>query len=504
MPHTFAGPGRSVYLWEQHNGRMKKFRQVLWGDWLEIDPARQATAGFVPIVWAKRSPTKRKPLWIRNNETTDQRPLEIIFVDVGQGDGAVLITPERGAGERIVVIDAGERDNMCRFLNGRFKAYRGFDFHAAVITHPDADHYFGFKKVFEDHDIGFERIYHNGLMELPVSGKFEKIGGTIRDDNQQITYIGRLWQTHGEVENDFGGAVDIGRYWFPGVVRAALDNPRIGEFRMLSNQHGTVEDGRCYMPDFAPGDQRGYTIEVLGPVVETDSRGEPRLRRISSYGKTKNGHSVLLRLQFGDFSILFGGDLNKPAEQFLLRHYTGRSRLPSSGQAYTEALESARGRFRSEVMKTCHHGATDVTDMFLDAVNPACFIISSGDAEGHVHPRPDLLGRLGRFGRGKSPVLLSTELQRSTRSAEDPNAVRGLLALVESLAQDPTPAALAEAKRRIRHLGRDNVDVYGAIYLKTDGDRLITAFKIETGSEIKKWFYFEYRINAGGELTVTD
>lgn len=30
-------------------------------------------------------------------------------------------------------------------------------------------------------------------------------------------------------------------------------------------------------------------------------------------GKTKNGHSVLLRLEYRDLSVLFGGDLNTPA-----------------------------------------------------------------------------------------------------------------------------------------------------------------------------------------------
>mgnify|MGYP005863100885 CR=1 FL=1 len=227
-------------------------------------------------------------------------------------------------------------------------------------------------------------------------------------------------------------------------------------------------------------------------------------RKTKDYGKTKNGHSVLLRLQYGDFGVFFGGDLNKPAEQFLLHHYTGLSLLPTSGRPYSEALKMIRERFRSEVMKTCHHGSADVTEMFIDAVNPACFISSSGDAEGHVHPRPDLLGKLGKFGRGKAPVLLSTELQRSTREAESTGTVSALLKLVEDLAQNPTEAAVEEAKRKILHLGRNNVDVYSAIYLKTDGKRLITAFKIETGSEPKKWFYFEYHIGASGELVVTD
>ena len=49
-------------------------------------------------------------------------------------------------------------------------------------------------------------------------------------------------------------------------------------------------------------------------------------------------------------------------------------------------------------------------------------------------------------------------------------------------------------------LGRSNVSVYGTIYLKTDGERLVTAFRIETGSDKKKWFMFEYAFDASGAL----
>ncbi|QGW83408.1 hypothetical protein [Variovorax paradoxus] len=77
-------------------------------------------------------------------------------------------------------------------------------------------------------------------------------------------------------------------------------------------------------------------------------------------------------------------------------------------------------------MKSCHHGSEKVTDAFLDAVNPAAFIISSGDEEGHIHPRPDLLGR------GGLPVILSTELQRSSRAMENKNSVDALMAGIDN------------------------------------------------------------------------
>lgn len=154
-------------------------------------------------------------------------------------------------------------------------------------------------------------------------------------------------------------------------------------------------------------------------------------------------------------------------------------------------------------MKVCHHGSEKVTDAFMEAVNPACFVISSGDQEGHVHPRPDLLGRLGRLGRGESPVLLSTELQRSTRAREDRDLIDQLHKDIESLASNPTGDLKKSISDQIRVLSKTNVEVYGAIYVKTDGERLITAFKIETGSDLKKWFYFEYTIDPSGILSLS-
>lgn len=493
--------GDNFYLFEED--RATKVRQVLWGDFLSVES--EEPDGWLKIIWARNSPNHRRELYIPKEHTVETRPLEVIFVDVGQGDGAVLITPERGDDERIVVIDAGERDNMARFLNARFRTYRGFDFDAAVITHPDMDHYFGFKPIFSDHDIGFRTIFHNGLVERPVSGKFQKLGGWVTDPETGIPYVEDLAEDDDKIEELFSDSDANGQFVFPGVMFEAIENPKIEHFRMLSTEHGALVNGRVYMPGFSPADDRGYTIEVVGPVVERDAAGMPRLRKIGDYGETKNGHSVLLRLEYGDFKVLFGGDLNDKAERFLLTHYAGTDEFPSRGsQTYKDMIADASKTFRADVMKVCHHGSEKVTDAFLQTVNPACFIISSGDDEGHVHPRPDLLGRLGRFGRGDAPVLLSTELQRSTRELEDQDLVDRLDDDISRLAEQPTQELLEDVQRRVGELARTNVSVYGAIYLKTDGERLITAFRIETGSQIKKWFYFEYVFDEDGQLELVE
>jgi hypothetical protein len=401
-----------------------------------------------------------------------------------------------------VVIDAGVSGIMHAFLDKRFR-YLGepMKLHAAIMTHPDTDHYFGFDTIFAaSQKFGFDVVYHNGLAERPVNGQFEKLGGLKHDAASGINYLTDLAETRDDMETLFGATVDIKNFDFPRVMRAALGNPNIADMRMLSTAHGIEADGRVWMPGFEPSSERDYAIEVLGPVAETDAQGRFRLRKLGSYGETKNGHSVLLRLHFGKFKVLFGGDLNDKAEKFLLARYAGLAQFPRVGsEAYRAMIDEAAKWFSAEIMKTCHHGSEKVTDAFLDTVSPAAFVISSGDEEGHVHPRPDLLGRLGKRGRGDSPVILSTELQRSTREQADQRAVEDLTRGVLNLTDGTSETVRNKIIDGIWELGRSNVTVYGTIYLKTDGERLVTAFRIETGSETKKWFTFEYAF-VGDEL----
>lgn len=497
LPKTARGKSIKTYLYKEN--RTTKVRQVLWGDWLTVDGEEQD--GWLRVIWGPNSP-EPETLYIDKDHTTDTRPLEIIFLDVGQGDGAVLITPERDDTEAVFVIDAGISENMHEFLSKRFKAYsENVHFHAAVITHPDEDHYGGFGSIFGSPAFGFDVVYHSGIVERPVSGTFEKVGGLKEDQNEGRSYVEDLAVGKAEIEQTFGGGVDIGDFEFPKVMRLALENQNIHDFAMLSSDHGTKEDDRTWVPGFAPSDGRGYRIEVVGPVVEVDANGKPRLRRIGSYGETKNGHSVLLRLHFGEFKVLFGGDLNDKAEKFLLRHYSGVNQIPKAGtDAYKDMIDKAAEWFRSDIMKVCHHGSEKVTDAFIQTVFPAAFVISSGDEEGHVHPRPDLLGRLGKLGRSATPVILSTELQRSTRDLEDEKMVRALSERVLQFQDSPTDKRRDRILDDIWALGRSNVTVYGTIYLKTDGERLVTAFRIETGSEKKKWFTFEYKFGDNDEL----
>ncbi len=529
MGHVFVSispddPYEKVYL---YNARGRKVRQVLWGDWLSLAEDEDLTDGqsdsstwlWVRWGWSSPDPEKRQLLKIKRKYTASARPLEIIFVDVGIGDGAVLITPERDMGEgavaenseeRIIVIDAGKESHMRDFLDSRFKAYRrGFNFHAAVVTHPDSDHYYGFNKIVSTSKITFDTLYHNGIAELNSADNFDRLGGTREAGG--TTYLDSIITDDATMRQTFDPA--HGRTnWYAKVIGKGISKENVGSFEMLGVNVGPAEDGRFWMPGFAPSDGRPYTIEVLGPWVERPFGDDtPTLRTFdNSVGKTKNGHSVLLRLEYKNFTVLFGGDLNKPSEMFLLQKLAGLDAWPSTDAGKDAMVAAASARLSSHVMKSCHHGSSDVTDEFIKAVRPAAYVISSGDQDAnYVHPRPDLLGRLGRLGWGNAPVLLSTELQRSTRDIDNSDLVRKLSKKIRELVSD-TAQGTIDAEERTEKLddlledfgglALPSVAVDGAIYVKTDGETLITAFKKETQDAKSKWFYYAYRIAGDGEL----
>ncbi|MEM8931873.1 MAG: MBL fold metallo-hydrolase, partial [Acidobacteriota bacterium] len=131
-----------------------QIQHCLWGDWVRV--TGDAVDGMAPVH------VRGHDGFMHDEDLQDERVLEIVFVDVGQGDGCLVVTPD----DRKLVIDAGIGDNMCRFLNWRFRFAGGVrEFDAAIITHPDKDHYNGFDALFAEENVRWKRIYHNGIME---------------------------------------------------------------------------------------------------------------------------------------------------------------------------------------------------------------------------------------------------------------------------------------------------------------------------------------------------
>lgn len=95
-------------------------------------------------------------------------------------------------------------------------------------------------------------------------------------------------------------------------------------------------------------------------------------------GTNENAASMVLLLEYGDFSALFTGDLEKEGEKVLLTKHQKEGFLPDCA-----------------VLKVAHHGSDHSTSQeFLNAVKPEIAVISCSRNNPYGHPGKELLQRL--------------------------------------------------------------------------------------------------------------
>jgi competence protein ComEC len=117
----------------------------------------------------------------------------------------------------------------------------------------------------------------------------------------------------------------------------------------------------------------GAVISVLAPIKPYFTKSELR------DGATEpNANSVVVRLDYKNFSMLFTGD----------------------AEAETEARMIASGvNLKAKILKVGHHGSRYATsDAFLQAVHPEAAIISVGAENKYGHPTQEALDRLKNSG----------------------------------------------------------------------------------------------------------
>jgi beta-lactamase superfamily II metal-dependent hydrolase len=465
---VFAEPGGKKPT-EQGKGALE---QLLWGDYVGVRGPEQDG-------WVRVCTRHVREGWVRKSEIRKDRLLEVIFVDIGQGDGCLVVTP----GDRHILIDAGQGDNFIRFLRWRYPKFaKEREFESIVISHPDADHYAGFKELFgpDCPKVTVGTVYHNGIVERNAEKKGDTLGPRAKDGG--VTYLTDVVKDKARLQDLLSDSSAWKKKAYPTMLKEALECGRITDIRQLCEEDK-------HMPGYGPGENTfGVTIEVLGPIIEPDAAGNPRLRwfgSTSEIGPTKNGHSVVLRLQYRDVSMLLGGDLNIPSEQLLLGHHTGLPIPPANEEERRLVVEAARKVFRVDVAKSCHHGSADFSELFLDAVNPIATVISSGDEEPHAHPRADALGTIGKFSRGTRPLIFGTELSRSASEAiKNPNVVqekfRKAQAKIQGAKTDEDRQKAVDAFEKLVKTIQRSIGTYGAVNVRTDGERVVIAYKIET------------------------
>ena len=427
--------------------------------------------------------------WIKTSEVQKERILEVNFVDIGQGDGCHVVMPD----DRHFVIDAGEGDNMHRFLSWRYNLRRkknSMNDLTAIISHPDQDHYKGFQQLFDNSQLSFSKIYHNGLVER-ANDPSSTLGSSTKIKGRK--YLNDIIKDDASMKALLNDPSKRYRKNYPKTLYKAIQNPSNSnvEFNILHKD-------RKFVPGYE--DDKDVTLKVLGPILEKDDSGTSVLKYFKSPGKTKNGHSVILKLEIGKLKVLLGGDLNIESENFLLEKYTGvapdklkkkihkeedQDKLEVLNKQWSEMIEKGTEVFRSDVAKACHHGSHHFTTEYLQSVDAIATVISSGDNESHCHPRPDALGAFGKYGRGERPLIFSTELARSHKETiKKPHEYKRSISYhVGKIDKETDPDKKKKLEKKLDQILATierTVAVYGMICLRTDGDKAIITQKLET------------------------
>ncbi len=380
----------------------KKLLELLWGDQVTV-----LTTGTSRSKVRARGKTG----YVKNSALGDESLLEVYFIDVGQGDGVLIRTPDG----RHLMIDGGYTrakqptgKNAADFVDWKFaKDYGLGQIHLDVMmaSHNDADHYGGLWDLLnvdeieelDAQDVRVDAFYHAGVGWWINSSDGKRWLGPTSADGKFLTQLmGKRSQVVAALKEDADPKLQ--GEWAEFMKTATKAKTLDGSATPIQRLSQTD----THVPGF-DGSSGGVAIRVLGP-VETKVDGQPALHNYASAdSKNTNGNSLLLRLDYKRSRILLTGDLNKDSQRQLLDDYTGN-----------------RIELQCDVAKACHHGSDDVSYEFLSAMRPAVTVISSGDNEGHDHPRPAIVAASATTGYLKiaddeivTPLVYSTELARS-------------------------------------------------------------------------------------------
>jgi competence protein ComEC len=248
--------------------------------------------------------------------------LRIDFLDVGQGDSALLTFPD---GETMLIDGGGK-----------------FNFSQTKVTGENGE------------PVNFEP-------DVPT------IGESVVSQflwNRGLSGVDYLLASHGDIDH-IQGLNDAARNF---DVRAAFVGAGQEPSANLKQFYETLARENIPVIETARGDVfiiGGTKLEILSPSAET-----MRLK--------ENNNSLVVRVTFGERSFLFTGDIEREAEEILLRDAE---------------------KLRCDVVKVAHHGSrSSSTENFVNATGAKTAVISVGRDSPFGHPHREVIERWQRSG----------------------------------------------------------------------------------------------------------
>jgi competence protein ComEC len=290
------------------------------------------------------------PWWKTKPPPASGKELQVHVLDVGpvNGDSILIISPEG----KSILIDAGDAGKGKVVLEA-LKRYNIQQLDYFVATHPHPDHIGGADEVM----------------------KAIKVLNVI--DNGQGPDVPESFMAQAKPP---AGAASPKKAVAKKPDRASTVTKFFDEYKEALAQSGAqyekAQAGKTY--DIGGGAR----LTVLAPIEPLFTKDQ-----VKTGGNLANANSIVMRLDYGDFSMLLPGDAEEQTEHRML----------------TKDLN-----LRAKVLKIAHHGSKYATTQeFLARVKPDVAIISCGDWNRYGHPSQVVLDRL----RAADVKLYRTDLQ---------------------------------------------------------------------------------------------
>lgn len=218
--------------------------------------------------------------------------------------------------------------------------------------------------------------------------------------------------THPHIDHTRGIEAVLARYTVRGVIDNGMDEddiggrPQMALHAWIRERAGEVRYRPIHADDIGP---EGLTDDTIDPIQGCPGAPvDPRIRVLwgalvggaEQFSKNANDHSVAVRIDHGEASLLVPGDLEEPGSARLDQHY----------RAHPETLDV-------DVWVVGHHGSRNATHRrLLERMTPEIAVISAGPyqrdapwtARAFGHPNKQALDKLcdPAFGvRGSRPAI---------------------------------------------------------------------------------------------------
>ena len=274
--------------------------------------------------------------WWRTKPPPPSGELQVHILDVGpiDGDSILIISP---TGKNILV-DAGDTSKSKVVLDA-LKRYKIQQLDYFIATHPHPDHIGGAAAVIKA--VKVLNVIDNGLGPAVPPTVGAKATAPVSSSNKVA----------------------------PG--KKIVKKPTVTTFyddyedalKQIGGTYEKAEPGKKY--DLGGGAR----LTILGPTQPYFTK-----EHLKTGGNEPNANSVVMRLDFGDFSMLLPGDAEEQTEQRML----------------SKDIE-----LKARILKVAHHGSKYATSAdFLKRVQPEVAIISDGEWNRYGHPAQAVLDRL--------------------------------------------------------------------------------------------------------------